>query len=82
MNNFVIYLIKQYQKHSDPNLKHCRYSPSCSNYGLECFMKFNFFKALLLTVLRILRCNPLFKGGYDPTPKSFVEKTIERIYQL
>ena len=32
-------------------------------------MKRGFFVGLILTVGRILRCNPFFKGGYDPVPE-------------
>jgi putative component of membrane protein insertase Oxa1/YidC/SpoIIIJ protein YidD len=31
-------------------------------------MKRGFFVGLILTVGRIFRCNPFFKGGYDPVP--------------
>lgn len=44
----------------------CRYIPSCSNYALEALERFNVFKAVLLSLWRILRCNPLCRGGYDP----------------
>jgi len=44
----------------------CRYYPSCSQYSREAFKKYNPFKAFLLSFLRILRCNPFSKGGYDP----------------
>lgn len=44
----------------------CRYYPSCSEYSLECFQRFSFFKALYKSVFRILRCNPLFEGYFDP----------------
>jgi putative component of membrane protein insertase Oxa1/YidC/SpoIIIJ protein YidD len=37
--------------------------------GEQCFLRFGFFKALALTVWRILRCQPLCKGGYDPPPE-------------
>lgn len=47
----------------------CRFTPTCSQYGLEAFTKRGFFVGLILTVGRILRCNPLFKGGYDPVPE-------------
>ncbi|MDD2332554.1 MAG: membrane protein insertion efficiency factor YidD, partial [Candidatus Cloacimonetes bacterium] len=32
------------------------------------FAKYNFFKALYLTIWRVLRCNPFVRGGYDPLP--------------
>ena len=77
MNKIAIKLIIFYKKHISPNTNPtCRYMPTCSQYGLECFMKFSFFKALFLTIKRILKCNPLFKGGYDPVPLSKVEKHI------
>ena len=57
-NKWAIKLIKLYQKDKDRPHR-CRHLPSCSNYGLECFEKFNFIKASFLTGYRILRCNPL-----------------------
>lgn len=46
----------------------CRFEPSCSRYGLECFERFWTLKALWLTMWRVVRCNPFCKGGYDPVP--------------
>ncbi|MBA2124224.1 membrane protein insertion efficiency factor YidD [bacterium Unc6] len=45
----------------------CRFYPTCSEYIIQVFEKFCFCKALVLSVKRIIRCNPLCKGGYDPT---------------
>ncbi len=82
MNKIFIKLIKYYQSNISPNtIKRCRYLPTCSQYGLECFQKFCFLKALFLTVYRILRCNPLFKGGYDPVPLSKLEKQINFFFK-
>jgi putative membrane protein insertion efficiency factor len=46
----------------------CIFTPSCSEYALEALKKRNVFIAIILIVWRILRCNPLSKGGYDPVP--------------
>lgn len=82
MNELFIWLIKLYKKNHNHNFKNCKYYPTCSTYGLECFEKFSFFKAFFLTSYRILRCNPFSKGGYDPTPQSFVEKTYQKIISI
>lgn len=76
MNKLMIKIIKFYQR-SNTGHSHCRYSPTCSHYGLEAFRKFNFLYASFLTITRILRCNPLFKPKYDPVPKSRIEKLFE-----
>ena len=47
----------------------CRYEPTCSEYSIEAINKFGAFKGILLTVKRLLRCNPLGGKGYDPIPK-------------
>ena len=44
----------------------CRYYPSCSQYMIESIEKKGIIHGLLKGTLRILRCNPLFPGGYDP----------------
>jgi len=62
-----ILLIKFYRLFISPFLgRNCIYSPSCSAYGIIALKKHGVFKGTFLTVRRILRCNSLFKGGYDP----------------
>lgn len=69
MKKTVIAIIKCYQKYISP-LKRtkCPYFPTCSQYGIEAFEKYGVCKGGLLTVWRILRCNPFSRGGYDPVP--------------
>ena len=65
----LIALIKFYRKYLSP-LKHtrCPYIPTCSEYGLEAVEKYGALKGGLLALWRIIRCNPLSHGGYDPVP--------------
>ena len=44
----------------------CRFIPSCSEYAMEAFRKFSFFKAFKMSFSRILRCHPYGSSGYDP----------------
>ena len=44
----------------------CRFIPSCSEYAMEAFRKFSFFKAFKMSFSRILRCHPYGSFGYDP----------------
>jgi len=69
MKKVVIRLIDWYQKATADNNPTCRYTPTCSHYSKEAFQTRNFFYAALLSIWRILRCNPFSKGGYDPVPK-------------
>lgn len=72
MRKLAIKLIKIYQRnHTTPR---CRYSPTCSNYAIGVYQKFNFFKASYLSIKRIIKCNPLSIGGYDPVPLTKKEK--------
>ena len=66
----MIWLVRLYKKYISP-LKPpcCRFTPSCSSYAIEAFQKRGFFIGLILTIWRILRCNPFSKGGYDPVPE-------------
>ena len=64
-----IVLIRGYQRFISPLLPPtCRYTPSCSHYGIDALKKHGVFKGSLLTIKRILRCHPWAKGGYDPVP--------------
>jgi putative membrane protein insertion efficiency factor len=44
----------------------CRFTPTCSEYAIEAFQKKGLFKALGMTVVRVLKCHPFHPGGYDP----------------
>ena len=46
----------------------CRYTPTCSSYGLEAVKKYGAWRGGILAVRRILRCHPGSPGGYDPVP--------------
>jgi putative membrane protein insertion efficiency factor len=70
MKKILIFLIELYRKYISP-LKSgptCKYTPTCSQYAIEALSKYGFIKGSLLSIWRILRCNPFSKGGYDPVP--------------
>lgn len=46
----------------------CRFFPSCSHYFIEAIQEHGAAKGCVLGIWRILRCQPLVKGGYDPVP--------------
>lgn len=72
MKKILLWLISFYQKNISKLKKPCcRYYPTCSEYSKRAIEKFGATKGLYLTVKRILRCNPLFKGGIDPVPEEF-----------
>ncbi len=62
--------IRFYQKYLSPlkGRSTCIFTPTCSEYAIEAYEKYGFFKGSFLTFKRILRCNPFSKGGYDPVP--------------
>lgn len=66
----VIKLIRYYQREiSTRRPARCRYYPTCSEYGVQAIEEHGLIKGLLLTGCRIIRCNRLFRGGYDPVPE-------------
>lgn len=70
MKKLLLALIKFYRSAVSPHTApSCKYTPTCSQYGLEAIERFGALKGSALTIWRILRCNPFSKGGYDPVPE-------------
>lgn len=85
MKKFIIKSIEKYQNNKALHQKkRCKYYPTCSNYALDCFRRFNIIKASFLSLWRLIRCNPWSKGGYDPAPekKVHLKKVDENLYYL
>jgi len=62
-------LIKIYQLIISPWMgRTCRYTPTCSQYGIEAFKKYGPIKGGWLTLKRIARCHPWGGHGHDPVP--------------
>lgn len=47
----------------------CRFTPTCSQYARLALLRFGFLRGTQLTVWRLLRCHPLYRGClHDPVP--------------
>jgi len=67
VKRILIFLIKVYKKYISPLApKSCRFYPTCSEYAIGAIFKYGVLKGSIKSMYRILRCNPLNKGGYDP----------------
>ena len=65
--NIMVGMIRLYQGAISPYLPpSCRYTPTCSQYGVEALRKHGPLKGGWLTLKRILSCNPWGGSGYDP----------------
>ena len=72
MKKIILKSILFYQKNisfifrlNNPN-RGCRFFPSCSEYSFQAIEKYGIFKGGFKSLKRIIRCNPLNKGGFDP----------------
>ena len=73
IHSFLIQLlilpVRFYQYSISPLLPNsCRHQPTCSQYTIEALKVHGLLKGSMLSVWRILRCNPWGTSGYDPVP--------------
>ena len=69
LTKLFVAIIRFYQLVISPILPSaCRYTPTCSAYGIEALKKHGAIRGSVLTIKRIMRCNPWGGHGEDPVP--------------
>lgn len=72
MKRLLLGLLSAYRRWLSPVLpRRCRYEPTCSAYAAEAIRRHGAARGFLLAGWRLLRCNPLSHGGFDPVPDRF-----------
>ncbi|MFQ6092092.1 MAG: membrane protein insertion efficiency factor YidD [bacterium] len=67
MVKVAVKLIGAYQRIISPFLSpRCRFYPSCSQYTVDAIQKHGLRRGLWMSLRRVVRCQPLHPGGYDP----------------
>jgi uncharacterized protein len=67
MRRLALAPILVYQRVISPALpRRCKYEPTCSAYAVQAIREFGILRGLVLAAWRLLRCNPLSDGGFDP----------------
>ena len=70
LKNLMIWTIRGYQKMiSKYTPPVCRFTPSCSRYTAQAIVEYGPIRGCWMGAWRILRCNPMSAGGFDPVPK-------------
>lgn len=70
MKRLVLAAIRFYQRQISPGSgAACRFQPTCSHYAHDAIESNGAIRGGAMAVWRILRCNPLNDGGYDPVPE-------------
>ncbi len=53
----------------------CRYVPTCSEYAMEAVERYGALRGGWMALVRLLRCHPFVKGGYDPVARAEVVRS-------
>lgn len=71
LSKISIAVIDAYKRWVSPRLGvRCRFSPTCSEYSRGVITRFGLVRGGFLALGRLCRCNPGFRGGYDPVPEA------------
>jgi len=75
MRFILLSIIKGYRIFISPLLgSNCRFYPCCSSYALEAIQRHGVIFGSVLTIKRLLKCQPFCKGGIDPVPEKVGNK--------
>ena len=71
MKRLLLAPIRLYRRHLSAlkGSPTCRFTPTCSAYAYHAISEWGAIAGLLLGAFRLLRCQPLCKGGHDPVPR-------------
>lgn len=73
MRAVVLAPIRLYQVGISPLIpRRCKYHPSCSQYAVDAVRSYGVLRGAVLAAWRVLRCNPLSGGGFDPVESQAV----------
>ncbi len=72
VTRLLLALLALYKRWISPLLgTRCRFHPSCSDYARAAVQRHGALRGGVLAAWRILRCQPLCGGGFDPVPERF-----------
>lgn len=76
MRRLLILALRMYKVAISPLLPAaCRYTPTCSEYAVEAIAKHGVLRGVVLAAMRLARCHPFHRGGFDPVPEpAFLER--------
>lgn len=65
----ALFVVRGYQRLISPLLPPaCRFAPTCSEYAAEAITGHGVIRGIWLAALRLGRCHPFSRGGFDPPP--------------
>ena len=71
----VIFLIQLYRHMVSPlRLPTCRFTPTCSQYAVDALAEYGLVRGSRLAVVRLAKCGPWHRGGWDPIPERRKER--------
>jgi putative membrane protein insertion efficiency factor len=70
MRKLAVVVLRAYKRLISPLLPPaCRFYPSCSEYAIQAIAKHGVLRGGILAAKRLIKCNPLHPGGFDPVPE-------------
>ncbi|WP_216638172.1 membrane protein insertion efficiency factor YidD [Mycobacterium sp. 1423905.2] len=51
----------------------CRFVPTCSQYAVDALSEYGVLRGGWLAVVRLAKCGPWHRGGWDPIPERLTE---------
>jgi len=70
MRELAVVALRAYKRLISPLLPPaCRFYPSCSEYAMQAIAKHGVLRGGILAAKRLIKCNPLHPGGFDPVPE-------------